>query len=62
MYNEGSVIYLTLPILPTNESDLKMVFLALQSRTKKWTMRVHGWNMIIGQLSIRFGERVEVCL
>ncbi len=49
-------------IFPTNDSALKIVFLALQSRTKKWTMRVHGWNMIIGQLSIHFGERVEVCL
>lgn len=48
-------------IFPTNDSALKMVFLALQGRIKKWTMRVRGWNMIIGQLSIHFGERLEVC-
>jgi len=25
-------------------------------------MRARGWNMIIGQLSIHFGERIEACL
>ncbi len=49
-------------IFPTNDSALKMVFLALQGRVKKWTMRVRDWNMIIGQLSIHFGERVEAKL
>ena len=49
-------------IFPTNDSALKIVFLALQSRTKKWTMRVRNWSMIIGQLSIHFGERIEACL
>jgi transposase-like protein len=49
-------------IFPTNDSALKIVFLALQSRSKKWTMRVRNWSMIIGQLSIHFGERIEACL
>ena len=49
-------------IFPTNDSALKIVFLALQGRMKKWTMRARGWNMIIGQLSIHFGERIEACL
>lgn len=47
-------------IFPTNDSALKIVFLALQSKIKKWTMRVQKWNLIIGQLSIHFGNRVEV--
>ncbi|MCP4267009.1 MAG: transposase [Candidatus Brocadiaceae bacterium] len=46
-------------IFPTNDSALKIVFLALQSRISKWTMRVHGWSTIIGQLSIHFGDRME---
>ncbi len=33
-----------------------------ESRMEKWTMRVHGRSMIIEQLSIHFGERVEVDL
>ncbi len=49
-------------IFPTNDSALKIVFLALQGRLRKWTMRVRNWNMIIGQLSIHFNERIEACL
>lgn len=49
-------------IFPTSDAALKIVFLALQERTKKWTMRVGGWNLIIGQLSIHFGERISAYL
>jgi transposase-like protein len=49
-------------IFPTNDSALKMVFPALQGRIKKWTMRIRGWNMIIGQLSIYYGERLQAYL
>ena len=49
-------------IFPTKDSALKIIFLALQGRIKKWTMRVRGWSIIIGQLSIHFGERIEACL
>ena len=47
-------------IFPTNDSALIIVFLALQSRISKWTMRVRGWSTIIGQLSIHFGDRMEI--
>jgi len=47
-------------IFPTNDSALKIVFLALQGRISKWTMRVRSWNTIIGQLSIHFGDRMEI--
>ncbi len=45
-------------IFLTDDSAQKMVFLLLQGRTKKWTRRVHGWSIIIDQLSIHFGERM----
>jgi len=45
---------------PTDDAALKTVFLALQDRIKKWTMRIRDWNTIIGQLSIHFGDRLEV--
>ena len=47
-------------IFPTNDAALKIVFLALQGRISKWTMRVRGWSTIIGQLSIHFGDRMEI--
>jgi len=41
---------------------LKIVFLALQGRIKKWAIMGGGWDMIIGQLSIYPGGRKEACL
>ena len=46
-------------VFPTNESALKIVFLAIDNRMKKWTQRTCDWSMIIGQLSVYFKERLE---
>jgi len=46
-------------IFPTDESLTKMLYLATMDVTKKWTMRVQNWGMILSQLTIYFPERVE---
>ena len=43
---------------PTDESLLKMLYLAMQDITRKWTMRVPHWGQILLQLSILFPDRV----
>ena len=45
-------------IFPNDESLTKMLYLATMEVTRKWTMRIHNWGQILGQLAIYFGERV----
>lgn len=43
---------------PTDDALLKMLYLAMQDITRKWTMRVANWGQILLQLSILFPDRV----
>jgi len=45
-------------VFPTDESLVKMVFLAVRDVSKKWTMPLHGWKTIISHLSIAYGDRL----
>lgn len=46
-------------IFPTDDSLIKMLYLATMEVTKRWTMRVQNWGPILSQLSIYFGERLD---
>jgi len=48
----------TKAIFPTDESLIKMLFLAIRDVSKKWTMPMHGWKTIISHLSIVYGDRL----
>ncbi len=39
-------------IFPTDSALLKSLYLATSDATKKWTMRVKGWDKIKNELSI----------
>lgn len=43
---------------PTDEALRKMLYLAMENITRKWTMRVPHWGQILLQLSILFPDRV----
>ncbi len=45
-------------IFPSDDSLLKMLYLAMNDITKKWKIRVREWAKIIGQLSIYFEGRI----
>lgn len=45
-------------LFPTDESLIKMLFLAIRDVSKKWTMPIHGWKTIISHLSIAYGDRL----
>ncbi len=49
-------------IFPTDDAALKSVYLAIDDRMKKWTMRIQNWGSVFGQLAIHFGDRLEVIL
>jgi transposase-like protein len=42
----------TKSVFPTDDSLRKMLYLAAQNITKKWTMRYRNWDMILSQLEI----------
>ena len=52
----------TKTIYPTDDAVRKSVYLSIQEISKKWGMSIRDWGIIIGQLSIFFGERLHVRL
>lgn len=49
----------TKTIYPTDEAVKKSVYLSIQEISKKWTMPVRDWGIIVGQLMIFFEDRFE---
>lgn len=49
-------------LFPSDESALKVVFLAIQNAAKKWTMPIHNWKAALNRFIIEFGDRVSVHL
>lgn len=47
-------------LFPTDEAVLKSVFLALREATKKWTMPIHNWGLILNQFLTIFEKRVQL--
>lgn len=46
-------------VFPSGESLRKALYLATIKITKKWTMPIHNWGQIYGELSVIFGERLQ---
>lgn len=46
-------------IFPNDDSLVKMLFLAYRDISKKWTMPVKSWTLIISHLSIIFSNQIE---
>jgi len=44
---------------PTDEALLKMLYLATMDILKKWTTRIKNWSIVLAQLSVYFGDRLE---
>jgi transposase-like protein len=48
-------------IFPTDEAILKILYLAIQNASEKWTMPIRDWGQAINQFAIEFGtERVPL--
>lgn len=50
----------TTSIFPHNESLMKLLWLAQHDITKKWTITIDNWGLIIAQFSIMFPERIKL--
>jgi len=45
---------------PTDEAVLKSLYLAVGEATKKWTMPIRNWGVILNQFLILYEERVRL--
>jgi len=45
---------------PTDEAIYKVLYLALNNVSKKWTMPIRNWGAALNQFAIHFGERVPM--
>jgi putative transposase len=44
-------------IFPTDESALKIIYLAIQKASQKWTMPLRDWNSAMNRFAIEYEER-----
>lgn len=47
------------PVFPTEDSAIKLFYLATMNVQKKWTQKNRDWGSIYSQLMIQFSERLE---
>lgn len=45
---------------PTDDAVMKSVFLAVRQATKKWTMPIRNWGVILNQFMIIFEHRLDI--
>ena len=48
----------TKSVFPSDQALEKMLYLASENITKKWTQRYRGWDQVLNQLIVLYGERL----
>lgn len=48
----------TKSVFPNDQSLEKLLYLASENITKKWTQRYRGWDQVLNQLIVLYGERL----
>ena len=48
----------TRKLFPTDEAAIKVIFLAVESASKKWTMPIHNWKLAMNRFIIEFKEQL----
>ena len=46
-------------LFPSDDSALKVAFLAIQQASKKWTMPIRDWRPALNRFIIEFGDRLN---
>lgn len=46
-------------VFPTDESAMKVVYLAIQAASKKWTIPIRNWKPAMSRFIIEFGDRLD---
>ncbi|MDP8170080.1 transposase, partial [Pasteurella skyensis] len=45
-------------LFPTDDSAKKVVYLAIQNASKKWTMPIRDWKLALNKFMIEFDDRL----
>lgn len=45
-------------IFPNDEAALKVVYLAIDAVSKKWTMPIRNWRVALNRFTIEFGDTI----
>jgi len=45
-------------VFPTDDSAMKVVYLAMQAASRKWTMPIRNWKPALNRFMIEFGDRL----
>lgn len=48
-------------VFPTDDSAMKVVYLAMQSAATKWTVPIRNWKPALNRFMIDFGDRMTDC-
>jgi len=46
-------------LFPSNDSALKVIYLAISQAAKKWTMPIQNWRKALNRFMIQFGDRIQ---
>jgi transposase-like protein len=46
-------------LFPSDDSALKVIYLAISQAAKKWTMPIQNWRLALNRFMIEFGDRIE---
>ena len=47
-------------LFPSDDSAMKVVYLAIEQASKKWTMPIQNWRLALARFQLEFGERINV--
>lgn len=47
---------------PNDMALMKLIYLATENISKKWTQPLHNWSLTVQQLCIKFGDRMKIDL
>jgi transposase-like protein len=45
-------------LFPTDDSAKKVIYLAIQAASKKWTMPIRNWKLALNRFMIEFEDRL----
>ena len=45
-------------LFPTDDSAMKVIYLAVEAASKKWTMPIRNWKLALNRFMIEFEDRL----
>jgi putative transposase len=45
-------------LFPTDESAMKVIYLAVEAASKKWTMPIRNWKLALNRFMLEFEDRL----